>query len=118
VDREPMSDLDKRLREAAQEVAAEGHFGWGNRMQIAADRIEELERALSECAAPFIIGDQDGIRHEEIAREFNRRQRVARAVLERGEQPSAAESVGEEIENVAIVTRTVRAGQGRVEGEP
>jgi DNA repair exonuclease SbcCD ATPase subunit len=46
VDREPMSDLVKRLREAAQEVAAEGHFGWGNRMQIAADRIEELERAL------------------------------------------------------------------------
>jgi hypothetical protein len=28
-----MSDLDlvKRLREAAQEVAAEGHFGWGTR---------------------------------------------------------------------------------------
>jgi hypothetical protein len=42
----------------------------------------------------------------------------ARAVLEKGRQPSAAEPGGEEIENVAIVTRTVKAGQGRVKGEP
>jgi predicted nuclease with TOPRIM domain len=68
------------------------------------DRIEELERfagfALDERNTAFAIREQ------------------ARAVLEKGKQPSAAESGGEEIENVAIVTRTVKAGQGRVEGEP
>jgi chromosome segregation ATPase len=158
VDREPMSDLVERLRKAAQEVAAEGHFGWGNRMQIAAARIEELERVLAEerrnmdatmqgwdklCGQ---LNDQDQ-RIEELERALRELEEQlsvylrgalpsgaasrtyteerllpalneARAVLERGQQPSAAESVGEEIENVAIVTRTVKAGQGRVEGEP
>ena len=41
------------------------------------DRIEEAERALAECSAPFMIGDMDGIKWEALAREFNRRQTVA-----------------------------------------
>jgi hypothetical protein len=67
------SDFEKNA--AILELAA--------RYDAAIDRIDELERALRECAAPFVIGDQDGIRYEDIAREFNRRQGVARAVLEK-----------------------------------
>jgi hypothetical protein len=125
-----MSDLVEQLLAAAQEIAAAGHFGWGNRMQIAAARIEELERLRSAEAAEAArvqLAMNDEIEELERfvrkfadagPREWLGLQEEARAVLEKGKQPSAAESIGEEIENVAIVTRTVKAGQGRVEGEP
>ena len=42
----------------------------------------ELVEALRECCSPFVIGDLDTlISFEELAREFNRRQQRARAVL-------------------------------------
>ena len=44
-------------------------------------RIRRVEAALTECAAPFICGNQDGIDFEAIASEFNRRQRVASKAL-------------------------------------
>jgi hypothetical protein len=97
-----MSDLVERLHDlycpddADQRTANE-----------AAARIEELERALENLCIHVGMGwETDGVLE------------TARAVLEKGKQPGAAESVGEEFENVAIVTRTVKAGQGRVEGEP
>jgi hypothetical protein len=78
-------------------------------------RIEELERALLKATDKLerciVYSGTDAEFATLAVEEF-------RAVLEKGKQPSAAESVGEEIENVAIVTRTVTAGQGRVEGEP
>jgi predicted transcriptional regulator len=90
----------ERLRSAEAAEAA--------RVQLAMnDEIEELERALENLCIHVGMGwETDGVLE------------TARAVLEKGKQPGAAESVGEEIENVAIVTRTVKAGQGRVEGEP
>jgi polyhydroxyalkanoate synthesis regulator phasin len=41
-----VSELVERLREQAQEIAAANHYGWGNTMQEAANRIEELERRV------------------------------------------------------------------------
>ena len=37
-----MSD-EKWLRQAAEEIRKEGHYGWGNTCEQAADRIAELE---------------------------------------------------------------------------
>lgn len=50
-------------------------------------------KALQECAAPFRIGNQDGIiSREELFREFNRRQKIATAALQAA-QPAAGDVV-------------------------
>jgi hypothetical protein len=36
-------DIVRQLREQAQEIAHEGHNGWGNTMLIAANEIERLQ---------------------------------------------------------------------------
>lgn len=47
----PMAEYDivKTLRAQADEIAKDGHAGWGNTMQDAALRIEELEVRLAEA---------------------------------------------------------------------
>jgi hypothetical protein len=98
----------ERLRSAEAAEAA--------RVQLAMnDEIEELERALRDALE--LADDLRSYTHDwdwKYGEYWDR----TRAVLEKDKQPSATGSVGEEIENVAIVTRTVKAGQGRVEGEP
>lgn len=37
-------DIIKTLRNQSEEIAREGHAGWGNTMTIAADEMENLER--------------------------------------------------------------------------
>ena len=39
--------LQARLREAANEIAREGHYGWGNCCTAAADRLDALEADLA-----------------------------------------------------------------------
>lgn len=46
--RSPLEDLVGRLREAANEIARNGHAGWGNQMTEAADEIERLQDELCE----------------------------------------------------------------------
>ena len=41
-----MSSHEKWLRQAAEEIRKEGHYGWGNTCEQAADRISLLEEAL------------------------------------------------------------------------
>lgn len=49
-----------------------------------AGEAEALGRALAECASPFNIGSEKGlIDFETLAREFNRRQRIAATALGR-----------------------------------
>jgi hypothetical protein len=38
-----MNSHEKWLRQAAEEIAAEGHAGWGNTCEQAADQIAELQ---------------------------------------------------------------------------
>lgn len=42
-------DIQTLLRQAADEIASEGHNAWGNLMTWAADHIEALERQLAEA---------------------------------------------------------------------
>jgi hypothetical protein len=127
---EAMSDLVERLRQIEFWPSVFDPPVIQRAAKQAAARIEELERLRSAEAAEAArvqLAMNDEIEELERfvrkfadagPREWLGLQEEARAVLEKGKQPSAAGSVGEEIENVAIVTRTVKAGQGRVEGEP
>ena len=45
---------------------------------------EGMRKALEECAAPFVVGDQTGIKWEQLAREFYRRMQVAQDALTTG----------------------------------
>lgn len=45
------TNLIDMLRQQADEIAREGHAGWGNTMQAAADRIEWLEAEHDRLAA-------------------------------------------------------------------
>jgi hypothetical protein len=125
------ADRIEELERANKELLALAQYRQAARTEDGV-RIEELERALRDDADHFERIERKALhwmkvcanseiaegRWSDIKRWAGHRAREARAVLEKGKQPSAAESVGEEIENVAIVTRTVKAGQGRVEGEP
>ncbi len=56
-------DIIKQLREQAQEIAKEGHAGWGNTMVIAADEIERLRLAQQQQTEPVHICNQCGLEH-------------------------------------------------------
>ncbi len=44
-----MDDLILLLRKQADEIASEGHNGWGNLDLMAADEIDRLRAELAEC---------------------------------------------------------------------
>lgn len=44
-----MSNLINTLRKQSAEIAEKNHAGWGNTMNQAADRIEELQNLLMIC---------------------------------------------------------------------
>lgn len=46
-----MSDHAQNLRQAAEEIRREGHAGWGNACEWAADEIERLRAELRVIAA-------------------------------------------------------------------
>lgn len=48
-----MSDHAQNLRQAAEEIRREGHAGWGNACEWAADEIERLT-AVAQDAAIFV----------------------------------------------------------------
>ena len=43
-----MSETTKWLMQAAEEIRKEGHAGWGNTCEQAAERMTELEEQLAE----------------------------------------------------------------------
>jgi hypothetical protein len=63
-----MSDA-KWLRQAAKEIRAEGHYGWGNTCEQAADALEAKDRRIAELeAAMKYTGTELGEAREEIER--------------------------------------------------
>jgi hypothetical protein len=43
-----MNAHEKWLRQAAEEIRREGHYGWGNTCEQAADEIKRLESELAK----------------------------------------------------------------------
>ena len=52
-----MSDHAQNLRQAADEIRREGHAGWGNACEWAADEIERLTAALHAQPGPVSLND-------------------------------------------------------------
>ena len=64
-----MSEHQKWLRQAADEIRKEGHYGWGNTCEQAADHIAELEQQLTELR----------VENERLARAWENLQKRASA---------------------------------------
>lgn len=70
--------------DGSREILTREHAEGAARLMRVGDlikRIEVLENALHECAKMHILGNQDGIDWEGLAREFNRRQQIAADAL-------------------------------------
>ncbi len=65
-----MNDHAKWLRQAAKEIAAEGHNGWGNTCTDAADEIERLEAHGAMNATKLARYIADNTRLRDAAMEF------------------------------------------------
>ena len=50
---------EKWLRQAADEIRKEGHYGWGNTCEQAADRIAELEETLEQAVYAHKVSDEN-----------------------------------------------------------
>jgi hypothetical protein len=92
-------DIQSLLRQAADEIASEGHNGWGNLMTSAADHIEALERQLAELRQA----------HELPAELFDG-YTVYRALTEHAKKRTSYENVADALDALAKV---MTAGQSQ-----
>ena len=77
-----MSDHAQNLRQAADEIRREGHVGWGNACEWAADEIERLTAALRAQPGPVSIDDMEWAGKVHLAEAIRERDELRRQLAE------------------------------------
>ena len=80
-----MSETTKWLMQAAEEIRKEGHAGWGNTCEQAAERMAELEQHLTELESvyPALAAERDQFKRdkERLEQQLAERVKAEQAVL-------------------------------------
>lgn len=108
-----MNSHEKWLRQAAAEISAEGHAGWGNTCTQAADAIAELQAEIAKAKREAIqwsaeldlfkgteneriaelLAEVERLKEEHDVLKSNSRQAIARLVAERDQLKSQLEAL-------------------------